>query len=73
MLPLATHSMYTRLGVGWATSVIGFASLAMIPIPFVFIWLGAEIRARSAFCNRITDAEKSVIDDAPAVVVQMEV
>lgn len=51
VLPLAQNTMYKNLGVGWATSVLGFASLALVPVPFVFIAFGPEIRKRSKFCQ----------------------
>lgn len=41
--------MYNRLGVSWATSLLGFLSLVMTVIPFVFIRYGDYIRAHSKF------------------------
>ena len=35
----------------WATSLLGFLSLAMSVIPFVFYWKGKEIRQRSRMCQ----------------------
>ncbi|KAH6976777.1 major facilitator superfamily domain-containing protein [Ilyonectria destructans] len=52
-LPLATAPMYTTLGVGWATSVLGFVALLMSVIPFVFIRYGDVIRARSVFYQKL--------------------
>ncbi|KAJ5152117.1 major facilitator superfamily domain-containing protein [Penicillium capsulatum] len=49
LLPLATAPMFARLGVHWATSVLGFASLAMIVIPFAFIQFGGYLRRNSSF------------------------
>lgn len=31
--------MFTNLGIGWACSVLGFISAAMIPIPFLLVIL----------------------------------
>jgi DHA1 family multidrug resistance protein-like MFS transporter len=45
--PLFANAMYARLGVGWATSLLGFLSIAFIPIPFVLYYYGERIRARS--------------------------
>ncbi|KAF4470897.1 multidrug resistance [Fusarium albosuccineum] len=45
--PIFTHAMYNNLGVGWASSVPGFISLALIPIPFIFYRYGARIRSWS--------------------------
>ncbi|KAK6439678.1 GTPase-activating protein [Oleoguttula sp. CCFEE 5521] len=33
--PLFANAFYTKLGVGWASSVLAFISIAFIPIPFV--------------------------------------
>ncbi|KAI0911295.1 major facilitator superfamily domain-containing protein [Ustulina deusta] len=43
-LPLAGPAMYQALGVGWGTSVLGFISLAFIPLPFIFYRFGQRIR-----------------------------
>ncbi|KAK1998820.1 major facilitator superfamily transporter [Colletotrichum falcatum] len=47
LLPLAANSMYANLGVHWAPSVLGFISLTMGIIPFVFIKFG-DCLARSS-------------------------
>ena len=53
VLPLAAHRMYTTLGIAWASSLLGFLSLAMCCIPFAFIRYGDRIRANSRFCNEL--------------------
>jgi MFS transporter, DHA1 family, multidrug resistance protein len=45
--PLFANAMYTKLGVGWASSLLGFLSIAFIPIPFVLYFYGENIRRRS--------------------------
>ena len=45
--PLFANAMYTRLGVGWASSLLGFLSIAFIPIPFALYYYGERIRRRS--------------------------
>ncbi|VUC28822.1 unnamed protein product [Clonostachys rosea] len=50
VLPLATLPMFRRLGIAGACSLLGGLSSIMCLIPFVFIWKGKEIRARSEFC-----------------------
>ncbi|CAG8928781.1 unnamed protein product [Penicillium salamii] len=50
-LPMATNSMYGTLGINWASSLLGFFSIAMAVIPFVFIKKGAWIRANSRFAQ----------------------
>ncbi|RPA78651.1 MFS general substrate transporter [Ascobolus immersus RN42] len=47
--PLFTVNMYKNLGVPWATSIFGFISIALMPIPWVFKKWGPRIRARSKF------------------------
>ncbi|KAJ5200591.1 Major facilitator superfamily domain general substrate transporter [Penicillium cf. griseofulvum] len=47
--PLFATQMYRNLGVAWASSVLGFITLAMIPIPILFFIYGARIRAMSKF------------------------
>jgi len=45
--PLFAGAMYSRLGVAWATSLLGFLSIAFIPIPFVLYFFGERIRHNS--------------------------
>ncbi|KAJ5591497.1 uncharacterized protein N7459_001866 [Penicillium hispanicum] len=47
--PLFVTQMYEALGVGWATSLLGFLALAMAPIPWLFYYFGPRLRARSAY------------------------
>lgn len=47
--PLFAAQMYENLGVDWASSVLGFVTVAMIPIPILFFFYGARIRAMSRF------------------------
>lgn len=42
-------TVYEALGIGWATSLLGFLSLIMIPIPYMFFKWGPSIRARSKY------------------------
>jgi MFS family permease len=57
-LPFAAQPMYRRLGVAWACSLLGFLSLALAVIPFVFYWKGQQLRARSKFCQYLLQKEK---------------
>ncbi len=52
-LPVAAKPMYRDLGVGWATSLVGFVSLACVPIPYVLLWKGRWVRERSRFCQML--------------------
>lgn len=47
--PLFTFQMYSRLGIAWATSLFGFISVAMVPIPWLFYKYGERIRAKSRY------------------------
>lgn len=58
--PLFSHQMYNRLGAAWATSVLGFISLALAPLPFVFYRFGPSIRMHSTFHQRAIEEEYEV-------------
>ena len=47
--PLFTIQMYEGLGIPWATSLLGFLSLILVPIPFAFFKWGPKIRAKSKY------------------------
>lgn len=47
--PLFTLQMYERLGIAWATSLLGFLSIAMLPIPWILFKYGPKIRAHSTY------------------------
>jgi hypothetical protein len=50
VLPFATKPMYRAMGVAWATSLMGFFSLALCVVPFVFVRWGGKMKERSKFC-----------------------
>lgn len=50
--PLFTIQMYERLGIAWATSLLAFISVAMVPIPWVLYYWGPQIRGASKFDTR---------------------
>ena len=43
------QTVYHAIGVAWATSVFGFVSVALLPIPWVLHRYGARIRAMSRY------------------------
>ncbi|KAI9846206.1 MAG: hypothetical protein M1838_001367 [Thelocarpon superellum] len=49
VFPLFTLPMYSRLGIGWATSLLGFIALALLPIPWVLLRWGPQIRSKSGY------------------------
>lgn len=68
VLPFAGLPMYHKLGIAWASSLLGFLSLAMSIVPFAFIKYGDRIRAHSAFCQELqkrkqAGSESSVQED----------
>ncbi|EWG53339.1 hypothetical protein FVEG_11794 [Fusarium verticillioides 7600] len=46
-LPLAGPPMYNNLGLGWGNSVLGFLSVAFIPLPILFYRYGERLRNRN--------------------------
>ncbi|RBR26198.1 uncharacterized protein FIESC28_00981 [Fusarium coffeatum] len=58
--PLFSHQMYDKLGAAWATSILGFISVALAPLPFVFYRFGPRIRAHSTFHQRAIEEEFEV-------------
>jgi hypothetical protein len=59
VLPFAAKPMYSRLGVPWASSLLGLLSLAMCFIPYVFLWKGDRIREGSKFCTYLKEKKAS--------------
>jgi MFS family permease len=47
--PLFGLQMYGKLGLGWGNSLLGFLSLALCPIPFVFYSYGEKLRNSKRF------------------------
>lgn len=48
-LPMAGTPMYNALGLGWGNSLLGFISVAMIPIPLLFYKFGGRMRKAQTF------------------------
>jgi hypothetical protein len=49
VFPLFTLQMYRGLGIGRATSLLGFVTVALMPVPWVLFKYGKEIRGRSSY------------------------
>lgn len=60
-LPFAAAPMYTRLGIQWACSLLGFVALLMSSVPFVFIFYGKTLRKRSPFCQKLSAASSDTV------------
>ncbi|KAL8996490.1 MAG: hypothetical protein Q9169_003999 [Polycauliona sp. 2 TL-2023] len=58
ILPIAATPMYKTLGIHWASSLLGFLSLAMCIIPFAFIKYGDRIRTNSNFCQELREKKR---------------
>ena len=64
LLPLAAGPMYATLGIHWASSLLGFLSLAMCIIPFAFIKYGDRIRANSRFCQELKERKERLVKES---------
>lgn len=49
VFPLFTVQMYQRLGIGWASSLLAFIAVGMVPIPFFFSKYGQKMRQISKY------------------------
>ncbi|KAH7399822.1 MFS multidrug transporter-like protein [Cadophora sp. MPI-SDFR-AT-0126] len=49
VFPLFTLQMYRNLGIDWATSLLGFIAVGLMPVPWVLFKFGKQIRKRSAY------------------------
>jgi len=49
VFPLFTLQMYENVGVHWAGSIFAFASLLLLPIPWVLFRYGHELRGKSHY------------------------
>ena len=47
--PLFALQLYRSIGVGWATSFLGFCTLAMAPIPWLFWKCGERLRGKTKY------------------------
>jgi len=43
--------MYEKLGYQWASSLLAFLTVAMLPFPFIFFWYGKRIRQSSRYAK----------------------
>ncbi|KAF2450241.1 putative MFS transporter [Karstenula rhodostoma CBS 690.94] len=49
ILPLFMTTMYSNLGTGWASSLLGFILVLFVPIPWVLRYFGPKLRSRSVY------------------------
>jgi hypothetical protein len=43
--------MYQKLGDQWASSLLAFLTVAMMPFPYLFFKYGKKIRSKSRFAK----------------------
>jgi hypothetical protein len=41
--------VYEKLGIGWASSLLGFIAVALMPVPWLFFKYGKQLRAKSKY------------------------
>lgn len=49
LLPLAGGPMFSKLGMGWGSSLLALIAIAMIPVPIIFWKYGENIRQKTLF------------------------
>ena len=49
LLPLAGLPMYNALGLGWGNTLLGLLGVAMIPVPFLLITYGEQLRSNPRY------------------------
>lgn len=55
VFPLFALQMYKAPGVGWATSMLGFLTLVMAPVPWCFQVHGERFRKKSKLRRALED------------------
>lgn len=53
VFPLFVNPMFHKLGIPWASSLLGFVAVALIPIPYLFYIYGPSIRKRGKFTAEV--------------------
>ncbi|KAI0404379.1 major facilitator superfamily domain-containing protein [Xylaria palmicola] len=49
VFPLFSLQFYNNLGVAWASSLLGFISIALLPLPWLLFKFGKSIRSKSNY------------------------
>ncbi|KAF3058488.1 Conidial yellow pigment biosynthesis polyketide synthase [Daldinia childiae] len=70
LLPLAGLTMYSKLGVGWGNSVLGFISLLTFPISLCLLKYGGYLREKFAITNRKHSVLARFIQEATSAVAE---
>jgi hypothetical protein len=53
VFPLFVNPMFHALGIPWASSLLGFIAVALIPIPYLFYVYGPAIRKKGKFTAEV--------------------
>jgi hypothetical protein len=53
VFPLFVNPMFHKLGIPWASSLLGFIAIALLPIPYLFYIYGPRIRKRGKFTAEV--------------------
>jgi hypothetical protein len=53
VFPLFVTPMFHKLGIPWASSLLGFIAVAMLPIPYLFYIYGSSIRKKGRFTAEV--------------------
>ncbi|CAF9925996.1 MAG: hypothetical protein ALECFALPRED_003270 [Alectoria fallacina] len=61
LLPLLAQPMYGALGVSWASSLLGFVTLAMAVVPFLLLRFGGGLRRRSKLCRQVIEKKEGQV------------
>lgn len=48
-IEFSIFTVYERLGIHWASTLLGFIALALMPIPWLLFYFGPRIRAKSRY------------------------
>lgn len=59
--PLFSTQMYEKLGYEWASTLLAFLALVLVPIPWIFYYKGETIRKRSPWASEHFGSD----EDAP--------
>ena len=49
IFPLFAYYMFEGIGVNWGMTLLGCVAALFIPMPFIFLFKGKSIRAKSKF------------------------
>jgi len=61
--PLFTTQMFAKLGIDWASTLLGGIAFILAPMPFLFYKYGSRIRTRSSFAPCIDLSVAKYLED----------